>query len=323
MSLNVPKVPVVQVMDPRLQFQEERDYVALKGAQVNSFQQFPATTLNNSNVVISCNPPSRDIAVSRLVFKRMVFDITVTGTNTGLSPLLVSGFYGPRAMPITMVTQAESFTIGNSTFTQSPIQQYFGALMWYHNEFKNRFGQYSLAPSMLDQFQDYAQGAATVRNPLAPYSDNSYENTRGGYAGLEVLSNPGAGTTATLRLTSTEPILLSPLVSGAMSNYTSAIGQVQNMSYQCVFADLSRVLSLVQNQGAAGVINITSVAVTLSSAELLFNYLTPDRQYPLPRSLQSSYFSIVSYPTRTSTVIAPGALTGMIPMQSVQVASIP
>lgn len=50
MSLNIPAVPVVKVLDPRLVINNQREYVALKGSQVNSWQQFYATNLNDNNV---------------------------------------------------------------------------------------------------------------------------------------------------------------------------------------------------------------------------------------------------------------------------------
>lgn len=324
MSLNVPSVNVARVVDPRLEINRKRDYVALKGALVNTHQQFPATNVNNSSIQITCNPPNRGIVVSRKIFKRVVFDITVTGTNTGAGPLLNTGFFGPRFMPILNVTSSEQITINNDTLTQAPINQYWPEIMRYNNEFDNRFGQLSLAPSMMDQHQRYEDGVGGVRNPLAGYNDNSFEQTRGAYSGLEVLSNPDAGTTATLRLTVTEPILISPLVGGANSDYTAGLSGIQNMSYTATLGDLRRVLSLVADQGAPGVIDIQSsgINVNVASASLLFNYLTPDPLNPVPRNLVSSYFSIVSYPTKTSVPIAPNGEVS-ITMQSVQVTSIP
>jgi hypothetical protein len=322
MSLNVPSVQVAKVLDPRLRINSRRDYVALKGSLVNTHQQFPATNVNNSSIQITCNPPNRGIVISRLVYKRVVFDVTITGTNTGPSNLLVDGYHAPRFMPLTQCTTSESITINNDTLTQAPLRQYWPELMRYHNEFDNRFGQLSLCPSMQDQNQTYEQGAQGVRNPLALYNDNSYENTRGGFVGYEVLSN--GPTSATLRITTTEPILISPLVAGKMSNFTGGLSGIQNMSYTATLGDLRRVMSLVADQGAPGVIDIQSsgISVNLSSASLLFNYLTPDPLNPVPRNSVNSYFSIVSYPTRTSALIAPGNEVS-ITMQSVQVTSIP
>lgn len=53
MSFNTPALPVAKVIDPRLKINSQREAVALKGALVNSWQQFYATNLNNSNVQIN------------------------------------------------------------------------------------------------------------------------------------------------------------------------------------------------------------------------------------------------------------------------------
>ena len=323
MSLNIAPLTVKKVLDPRLEINESKDYVAVKGALVNSWQQFPATNINNSSFQITCNPPSRDIAVARLVYKRVQFVVTVTGTNTSGGVLLNEGFVAPRAMPLTCVTQSESITINNDTITQAPIQQYWRALLRYRNDFENRFGQFSLAPSMLDQFQSYAEGAGTVRNPLAKYGDNSFEQTRGGFSGFTIDPQTAGNTTATIRLTTVEPILVSPFVFGEGCNFYSAFSGVQNMSYTATIGNLQRVLSLVQGQGAAvGTVVLNTPTVSVESASLYFNYLTPDPTMPIPRNVETSYFSVVSYPTRSSAPIAPGGRVSLT-MNSIQVTSIP
>lgn len=104
MSLNIPPIKPVKVIDPRLNIRRERDYVALKGASVNSWQQFPSTNRNDSSVQITCNPPSRDIVISRLVFKKFVFSVNLTFTNTTGAPPLSIGYFGPRAYALAAIT---------------------------------------------------------------------------------------------------------------------------------------------------------------------------------------------------------------------------
>lgn len=321
MSLNVPQLPVVAVIDPRLQIGGPKPYIALKGSMINTFQTFNSNARSNSGCTINCNPPSMDTMFSRIVLKRFVYDGTITGTNTGSSNLLVQGFYGPRVNPIMSTTVSESMSFQNYSVTQQPIQQYWPSLLWYHNYHDNRFHQGSMAPSMLDQFQSYELGAGRARNPLAPYSDNVYENSRGGYSGLEILTN--TSTSATFRLTVIEPIMLSPLVGGHGSNFMSSLGNIQSMTYSATFGQLERVLSLQRDQGASGVINITGVSVNVSSTELLMNFFSPDRLItPIPPQIESSYFSITQYPTGTNAAIAPGASVSLT-MQAAQISSIP
>ena len=323
MSLNANPLKVGKVIDPRLEINTNKEYIALKGALVNSWNAFPASNVNNSSFQITCNPPNRDIAIARLVFKKVVFNITVTGTNTSGGTLLNENYVAPRAMPLTCVTQSEQITINNDTITQAPVQQYWRALLRYRNDFKNRFGAFSLAPSMLDQFQEYDDGAGSVRNPLAQYGDNSYENTRGGYSGFVIAPQAPGNTTATVTLTTYEPILLSPFCFGEKANYFSAFAGIENMSYNATLGNLPRVLSLIQGQGApAGQVVLDTPVVNIGSATLLFNYLTPDPVNPVPRNMETSYFSVVSYPTRSNVSVAPDATIQMT-MQSIQVSSIP
>lgn len=320
----------VSVVDPRLNIQQDRDYVVLKGSQVNSFQQFFATNLNNNSVQITCNPPNSSIAISRLILKQFVFNISVTGTNTGASNLLVPNMYAPRFLPIMSVTNSESMAVNNDTISIAPLRQFLPAMLNYHTDFDLRNGLFSLsAGSMQDQFQEYSLGIGSQRNPLANYSSgSSYDLPRGAYIGLVV--NTNTSTSATLTLTVTEPLIMSPFVWDKLSFYTSGLVGVESMAYTCTFADLNRCMSFIQNQGAPGVINITSVTTNLNSAALLFNYLTPSPLMPIPRSLVSSYFSPLCYPTRSTVSLAawtnralppPGATT--LVMNSVQLSSIP
>lgn len=320
MSLNNnPSVKVAKVIDPRLNINNERYYVALKGSKVVNFQTFPSTNINNSSVNITANPPSSDIVISRKVTKRFVFDIAVTGTNTGPGNLLTEGFFAPRFLPCMSVTTSESITLNNDTFTQSPILQYMPYLLRYNNMFENRNSVLSISPSMMDQSIEYSDLTSTVRNPLASYGNNSYEVTRGAYVGMEVLTNTPLS--ATIRLTVDEPIMLSPLIFGECSNYSPGLIGIENMSYTCTLGNLSRCMSFVKNQGTSSK-NITSVVVDLSSASITCNYLTPDPLEQIPRLLVSPYYSVISYPTRSTISVNPGDEINLT-CQSIQVNSIP
>ena len=323
MSLNINQMPVKIVVDPRLEISGSKTYIAVKGAQVVNWQQYPAVNVNNSSFQISCNPPNRDIAIGRLVLKRVAFQWQITGTNTSGGTLLNSGFIAPRAMPLTCVTQSEQMTINNDTIAQAPVQQYWRALLRYRNDFFDRFGALSMAPSMLDQFQTYAEGAGSVRNPLAAYGDNSFENTRGGFVGFTIDPQVPGNTVATGTLITTEPVLISPFCHGERANHFAAFAGIQNMSYTATLGNLSRILSVVQGQGAAGgQIVLQEPVVNITAASLLFNYLTPDPMYPIPRKMETSYFSLVSYPTRSLVPVAAGAQI-QLTLNSVQVSSIP
>jgi hypothetical protein len=98
------------------------------------------------------------------------------------------------------------------------------------------------------------------------------------------------------------------------------------MNYTCTFTNLARLMSLEVNQGTlggpSGLITITGVSAQLNSAALLYEFITPDPLQPIPRALESSYFSIVSYPTKLGVSLAAGA-TANFTLASVQLTSIP
>lgn len=310
-------------MDPRLEISGKKDYIAVRGAQVVGYQQYPAVNVNNSSFQITCNPPGRDVAIGRVVLKRVTFQWQITGTNTSGGTLLNSGFIAPRAFPLMCITQSEQMTIQNDTLSQAPLQQYWRALLHYRNDFEDRFGALSMTPSMLDQFQEYADGAGSNRNPLAPYGDNSFENTRGGFVGFTIDPQVPGNTVATGSLTVTEPVLISPFCHGEKGNHYASLAGIQSMSYTATLGNLPRILSVIQGQGAAGgQIVLQEPVVNIVAASLLFTYLTPDPSNPIPRLMETSYFSPVSYPTRSLVTVAPGAQV-QLTMNSVQVSSIP
>lgn len=325
-------VTAVKVVDPRLCMESSRDFVALMGGQVIGYQTFQSSNQSSQTVQITANPPNAGIAVARLALKRFVFDIEIKGDNgtsedEDPSTLIVSGEYAPRCLPITAVTASESWQIGNDTVTSSPLGQYWIAMMNYNNEWRDRNGVLSLAPAMLDQYQYYEQGTGGSRNPLDNYQDGSpYEVPRGAYIGMQVLTNPVGGETATLRLTVTEPLFQSPMVWKDPQHYSSLIG-VESMTYSCSFInDLQRVMSLTKFQGTsgfdAGGITINSVNVNLVSAELTMTYITPSALMQIPRTLISSYYSTLMLPTQIPNAVPLGNDV-QVTMTSTQVSSIP
>ena len=325
MSLNVNPLIVKRVIDPRLDIAEgQKSYKAVGGAMINSWTNFPASNVSNTNVVINCNPPSQDTCISRLVYKTFTFEFTITGTNTSGGVLLNEGYIAPRAMPLTCVTEAESVSLGGDTITQAPVQQYWRAMLRYRNDVKNRNGVFSLSPAMLDQHQNYEDGVNGNRNPLAGYDDNSSEQTRGSYVGFTLDPQTPGNTTATGRLTTTEPILIAPFAFGENSNnYASFIG-LMNMKYNTTLGNLSRILSVVQGQGApVGQIVLNNPVVNLTNASILFNYFTPDPSIsPIPALSEYSYYNCVPIPTRSNVAVAPGATVNLV-MGNYQVNSIP
>ena len=317
MSLNPVPLELYQTIDPRVNVNSKRGYTALRGGMVNSWQQFPATTINNSQVQITCNPPSQDIVINRKVYLK--FNATLDFTGTGNPLLQIGANDAPRAYPLSQIINALQFTINNDTLTLAPFYQYWPSLLWYHNTYNDRYKHYSTTPTMLDQQQNYSdiKGQGN-RNPLGQYQTNSYETARGAFP-MTVVTN-GNGT-AQVVLEVTEPMYISPLVFG--SEDESGLVGVQNMTFTATFGNLQRLWSHNQTNGNP----LSALNVTVNSASLLFEYITPNPISPIPKQVSYPYFSIVSYPTKGSSSFAKSSGTtfssGSLSMNSVQLTSIP
>jgi hypothetical protein len=317
---------LVKVMDPRVDLSSERLGIVLKGARLNSWQEFFSQNVNNSNVTITANPPSPDVIISRYMLKHFNLTTTISGyTNTSGGPPLNDGYWGPRAYPLAAITTSESITFNDATATQANLATYWNALLWFYANNKPMGGNDSVGPFMLDQFQAYSQGAGTIRNPLALYGDNSFTETRRAYVGIGVSGNTGGATgPVTITWDFVEPVLVSPAVFHKEANFTSGISRIENMTYLCTFQNLNRVFSYIPDQGSGGTIGITAgnINTVLNTASLLMNYYTPEITEYIPRVLRYNYNSIVLYPTNSGMAVAPGGQI-TITLNNVQLSSVP
>lgn len=321
MSLSNVPVDTFRIIDPRVAMNSKRDYYALKSGQVNTWQQFPAANISNNNIVITCTPPSKNTMISKRALIKTFYNITVTGTNTTGGSLIEDGYFAPRAYPYSQVVLNQSMKMANDNISVANFNQYWATLMWYHNNHDDRYKYNSITPAMLDQDQTYGQSAQGVRNPLGGYQDNSYEMTRGAYSGLQVVSNPLGGTTATLTLLVVEPLFMSPWNWGCESKYEAGFIGLNNLTYSASLGNLERLLS-INADGIPG-IAITAVTATLENAQIEFEYITPDPFIPIPRMTVYPFFDCVLYTQdNTNGPVVSGGIVGL-KLPNIQLSSIP
>lgn len=302
---NKENYSVVSVRTPILRLNNKRVFTVIRGAAVNNAQSFPAPSPNNNSITIICTPPSESIAIDRCIYKKATWTVAITGTNTsGSSTLLQPGFFGPRPFPLTEITNSEQMTINQATVTMTPVNQFLPASQWYSSCHEIRNGPLSSGFSTLDKSQNYSDLIGSALNPLLGYqASNGFDIGRGIGPQVQVLTN--TATTATLAITSIEPIFMSPFASGAEQYSTSSLIAVNNMTYTAIF-NSTRMMSMIQNQGVTG-ISITSVIPTLTNFTLEFSYLTPEPSQNIPRTLISSYYEVQQSITNTNQTVAPNA----------------
>jgi hypothetical protein len=344
MSLSENKLETVHVVDPRVDLNSaaHHQYGVLSSGDDNNFRQFPSSSLSDSSIDwSSCNPPSRNTIINRRGFVNMNMQLTFIGQSGGAGQTLlqcaglqpgVSGnnayYDAPRANPISNLVFTETYTINGVPFTQN-TGRFFRGLTRYHNDAMNQDTCQSMTPSMLDQFQTYADGAGFARDPLRGYGDNPLQCPRGGFIGVQVIRNDSTGNpgdTAIVNLIVTEPFHVSPFLFGEHEEEAGLIGvETFTVNYQLSglgSGSFAGLIGSVWSHSTASPSTFTSASVHVQSASLYLNFISPDISQEIPPSMNYSYYQSNYLQTLTNVSSAPGDNNEYV-MNTVTLSSIP
>jgi hypothetical protein len=321
MSLSLVQVPLRKVLTPTINVNIGKEYAIAKGSKDNTYQSFPAQNLNTNQITISCNPPSRDIAINKRAYIRATFRLTISGVAGAGALMIQPGLDAPRAFPLARAINTLQVSINNDQYS-NVLNQYWPAFIRYHNPLKMEMNNFTTTPSFLDQYQEYNDflnpfTGGSAKNALAGYGENSMpEGARQGFSGLTIVSDVGG--VAVVDLTVTEPLFISPF---NYSNEDEAgfLG-VQNMSITTSFAELSSAL-WSHNNTAAGASTINNIAVQVTNYEILLNFQSLPMDVPLPDKTIYPYFEVVPYSSVSQTINSGAAQT--LVLNSVQLKTIP
>lgn len=325
MSLSLVQVPVAKVIVPTIDIGARKEYVIAKGAKENTWQVFSAQNLNANQINITSNPPSRKHIINRRAFVRASYQFVISGTAGAGGKMIQPGLDAPRQYPIAQTLNTLQASINNDNYSVT-LNQYWNALLRYHH--KNSEAQFnSLTPSYLDAYQEYTdflnpQFGGSGKNALGGYGEVSDgdggASAAGGRGGFPWVIVSDTGGSATVTMTSVEPIFMPPFnFSEEESN--GFIG-VENMSFTFTFGELASQLWSHDNL-SAGHSTITNIAVTLTGFDVLLNFQTLPIDMTVPDQAVYPYFEITPYSTPAVTIAAGSSQT--IVMNSVQLKSIP
>lgn len=332
----------VRVIDPRLDINSSRNktYGILSGAPYQTGRMLPSTSFSDSQITWNA-PPPQGVYTDRKFLARVKFRIDFTGASAGAGiPLLQAfgmntapgvpagnfNYDAPRAMPLSQAAQTVQVTINNQQFNTN-LNTYSRIFQRYHrNEFQED-GDFSYSPSMPDQSQSYAELNGFPRNPLGGYGDNVTQCPRGGFTDCIITSNTalGAGDTASIEMTVTEAIPISPLSFDASQEQLAFMGvNMITVTLQLGGRGSGLLTGLAQSLWSHSTLGsaLTSATATVLQADLLFDYLTPSSLQYLPDLVTYNYNEFTNYPTKASAPLAPGATT-TLSMSSVTLPSIP
>jgi hypothetical protein len=334
MSLAVDPVHSVKSIDPRVNFNRQK-YLIQQGASQCSFRVVNSNNVSNNSVQFTCPPPNVNVAVDRKVFIEIPIEFTFTGQSPvpfvpGQPNLIKYGSLDAlRSYPLSKICSTVQVVLNNFTVTTN-ISDYCDALLHYNNELDTRCFELSGTPSMLDSMQNYSDFTelGSARNVLANYGENSTENARGGYSGVNFVEVAVDGVTGVITekwlAIIYEPLFISPLLFGQREQM--GLYGIQTFDITLNFGDISYAWSHAETPG--GVTGLTvagSILAGTRAPRAHFTYLTPQvNQLLSPNCVYSyPYYSIDRYPTDAGTNgILPRA-SESISSNNVQFSSIP
>lgn len=317
---------VVAVMEPRMELNNERTWVVLKGGEQVTYYPFPSTSFSSSQFNFICNPPSANTVLDRNIFIEVPFTInfTANSANPSTDNLLQPGRDAFRAYPVSSITNTLTATI-NGFPTNIELSQVIHAMSRFHTPLDLKNGWMSKQPSMEDNYQNYADADGATNNPLGGYSDAApmSELGRGAYPFTVVSNTP---TAASISGVLREQVFLPPFLwnqheqAGGLSNLTSlTFNWVMNNNLQRIWShsDINDIL-------VSGIPTSTigSVSVNFTQPTMYLGFLTPKLSVPIPPKITYPYYQISRYTTQTQTTAAYG-IQNIYKSNIIQLDSIP
>jgi len=321
MSLAYEKMQSVVMQDGRLDFDEQNQkYIIAKPGEDVSYKEVISSTSSITTLNFSAPPPSPAVVVDRRIYLKLKFTMEFTGTSVGSTLLQIGSNDALRSFPVSRCLNSLRITINNTTVS-TELSDYFHALIHYNTDRDAKEFDYGTTPHMLDAYQNYNDYLTfgSAKNCLANYGENGFETPRGGFSGVNVISDDGS--TATVEVEICEPLFLNPLMWERYSHDKGFIG-VQTFD---LIANLESDLGAALWSHSSAGENITNINVSLNgNPSLLFTYITPDL-LDMPNisdDIVYPYYNIDRYITNLGSVAANTASNNN-PSNNIQLNSIP
>lgn len=286
----------IKVIEPRVNVKAdvEKNHIVLMGGnrvneQINTADSWGSVLGQPVQALWTINPPSTTTVVDRYMKIRTYFEITTDadlqlGTNDAL-----------RQFPVSSLCDVLTVQINGESISDN-LADKLHALLCYGNSREDRQQSVSTTATAPDAYQQYSDWTqyGSAKNPLADYGESTYD-PRGGFPVQPDATTP----LRKFRVVLTEPILMSPFLSGFGQQDEGFINVNQiNISYRWK-SDLSQILS----HSSAGN-NITNVSVSMYQApEILTTFITPDLTQQLPQIQILPYHKSQDYIKSVQTLV--------------------
>ena len=333
------------------------DFAVKSGASQTTYQRFPATSASNSSLIFSVQVPSENVVIGRdvLLTSGLSFTLTATNVPVGASALDYGNSDSLQAFPLSSLMTTATAQINNTAVSVN-LQDILPQLLRLNNS-RELYRFNSTTPSFPDcAYARYADAAAANNNPLAGYSNASYDIDqvpRGSHPiSMNVVhSIAGVATDASLvstALTDTwvieistivaEPLFLSPFIFGDPEYNQQGLLGINNMTFtfnidatcKRLFSSATSYITSIALGTAAnpnGFTSTTQIAGLLNqpaNPALLLKFLSTQPSDLIETKNVVPYMDFPRYLTSSSntTAVAPQA-TATLTSSNLQINQIP
>lgn len=314
MSLNNIPLKIAVERDPitAVSNLDKRYFGVVDGPAYVNYQRYIASQVSNSSVSILSIPSSESTIIDPRIYAQCTYQITFTGTSVAGNLIQLGTTDAPRAFPLAQSTSTLAATVNGQTISMN-ISQIFDPFMRYEHNYKEITDCEGMTPAYLDQCQAYSDLFGTNRSPMAAFGDNVFADSRGGFSGVQIVSN--TPTSAVINLTIYEKIYL-PLFHGNKHGLIN----VSNLNWQWTFR--SPLANFLWSHDNVNGNVITASVANITAMSLYYRQCTPKVLASIPKAAIYPYYSVIPAITSYNSAIAPGA-SAQISMQSLNLQAIP
>ena len=328
MSLAVDRVQTYQVWDPVLLINDTRNMMVLRGGSQITYKDITATSSNRNVVQFTAITPTLNTIIDRKIVMKMPIDLRFTCDDIG-NLCLQSEKDAFRAHPIMSVMTNMEAQI-NTTSVSIQMADVIHPLSRFGENGRLQGQEYSIFPSMLDQYQIYGQGENSFDNPLGGPGKKiqQYQVPRGAFP-MKITLLDGTGTQnnteARVRADLFEYLYLSPFSFGKFSE-PGMIG-VQTLDFTMNFnSSLNRMWSHIPSPPPPALqknLVFDNVNSRFDNPTLLFRYITPPIGVPIAPICQIPFFKVQRYKTGQALANLANGASSSITTNNIQLTEVP
>lgn len=303
----------VRVDDPMVNVDSRKWFPILKGGVETTERRVTTNNTNDAGISFSAPPPSPHTFVSRRMFLRMPIYVQIVNANANDEYGFQIGNTCLRAFPLASIMETLAVTINGQTVSIN-MREVSKPLLLFHDRSRMlNTREQSMSPTNRDFYTTYLNDSnASNRSNFTPLISmpGEHGHPRMGFPfeqwDVEQTGVDNTSNTSFVLYVITEELYLSPLLFGGVRD-EGFIG-VQSLDINITWTnDLTRIMSVKNATGLEITVSTEPIPGhnwgTQISPDMLFRYVTPPMDLPIPRSIQYSYNEIKRFRTNISTAI--------------------